>query len=93
MLVGICHLELYLTEGGSLKEKRQVIKSIIDKLRNRFNISIAEIGCQDNIRKAEIGFSVVSNESAHLDSLMEKAINFIDNNGRVEIVNIDREII
>ncbi len=93
MLVGICYLEIYLTEGGSLKEKRQVIKSIIERLRNKFNISIAEIGCQDNIRKAEIGFSAVSNESAHLDSLMEKAINFIDQNGKVEIVNINREII
>ena len=79
-------------EGASLKDKRQVIRSIIERLKSRFNISIAEVGCQDVLRKAEIGLAMVSNETTHLGKLMDKVVNFIENDGRVQIVNIEREI-
>ena len=79
-------------EGASLKDKRQVIRSIIERLKSRFNISIAEVGCQDVLRKAEIGLAMVSNETTHLGKLVDKVVNFIENDGRVQIVNIEREI-
>lgn len=92
MFTVICRLELHLMEGASLKDKRQVIRSIIEKLKSRFNISIAEVGCQDVLRKAEIGLAMVSNETTHLGKLVDKVVNFIENDGRVQIVNIEREI-
>ncbi|HHT47135.1 MAG TPA: DUF503 domain-containing protein [Firmicutes bacterium] len=92
MFVGICKLELHLMEGNSLKEKRQVIRSIIERLKNRFNISIAEVGDLDVIRRSSIGFTVVSNEKTYIERLMGKVINFIDSDVRVQIIDIDKEI-
>ncbi len=79
-------------DGASLKEKRKVIRSIIDRLKSRFNISIAEVGSQDLHRMAEIGLAIVGNETAYLDKVIDKAINFIDNDARVQIVSIDKNI-
>ncbi len=79
-------------EGNSLKEKRQVIKSIIERLKNRFNISIAEVGYLDVIRRSTIGFTVVSNEKTYIERLMGKIINFIDLDPRVQIINLEKEI-
>lgn len=93
MFVGVCQLGLILPDGNSLKDKRSVIKSIQERLRHRFNISIAEVGQQDNLRRAELGFAAVSNETIYLDSLMEKIIKYIENDGRVEIESIDKEIL
>ncbi len=93
MFVGVCQLGLILPEGRSLKDKRSVVKSIRERLRHRFNISIAEVGHNDALRRAEIGFAAVSNETVYLESLIDKIINYIENDGRVEIDTIDREIL
>lgn len=79
-------------EGNSLKDKRQVIRSIIERLKNRFNISIAEVAHLDVLRRSTIGFTVVSNEKAYIERLMGKVINFIDLDTRVQIIVIDKEI-
>jgi uncharacterized protein YlxP (DUF503 family) len=92
MFVGICKLELHLMDGNSLKEKRQIIRSIIERLKHRFNISIAEVGYLDVIRRATIGFTVVSNEKAYIERLMGKVINFIDQDSHVQIINLEKEI-
>ncbi len=93
MFVGICKFDLVLNEGTSLKEKRQVIRSIIDKLRHRYNISIAETGSQDNLRRAEIGVAVVSNEVRYLEGLLGKIVNFVETNEHVDIVEVYKEIV
>lgn len=92
MFVGICRFELYLMDSDSLKEKRQVIRSIIDKLKNRYNISIAEVGCQDALRRAEVGLCLVSNEIVYIEKVIARVVNFIEGDGRVEIIKIDKEI-
>ena len=79
-------------EGCSLKEKRQVVRSIIERLQNRFNISIAETGHLDVQRRAEIGLAVVSNESYHLEKIIGKIMNFVEQDGRVQVLNISKEI-
>ena len=76
----------------SLKEKRQVIRSIIERLKNRFNISIAEVGCQDILNIAEIGLAIVGNETIYLEKVIDRVVNFIENDGRVQIINIDKKI-
>ena len=92
MFVGICSLELLLSECSSLKDKRQVIRSLIERLKRRFNISIAEIGYLDLLRRSEIGFSIVSNETRHLESLMGRVVSFIEGDSRVQIISIHKEI-
>ncbi len=93
MFVAICRFDLILIEGTSLKEKRKVIRSIIDKLSHRFNISIAETGFQDNLRRAEIGIAVVSNEVKYLEGLLEKIVYFVEMNDHVDIVEVYKEIV
>ncbi|HET8579713.1 MAG TPA: DUF503 domain-containing protein, partial [Nitrospiraceae bacterium] len=65
MVVGLCTLELYIPDGHSLKAKRQVLLSLKDRLRDKFNVSIAEVGDQDLWQKAVLGIACVANESAY----------------------------
>ncbi|HHU76131.1 MAG TPA: DUF503 domain-containing protein [Firmicutes bacterium] len=93
MLVGLGKMDLLIAEGHSLKEKRQVTKSIIQRLQKRFNISVAETGYQDMHRRAEIGFALVSNETVYLDKKMQEIMAFLEGDGRVQQINFEREII
>jgi uncharacterized protein len=93
MLVGICSLKIVMYEPGSLKAKRQIIKSVIERVKSRFNVSIAEVGEQDKWQIAEIGFCCISNSKKHLDEVMNNVIKFIENDGRFDITNYEVEII
>ena len=93
MLVGICEVELLIYDSNSLKEKRQVISSLIGRIKSRFNVSIAEVDEQDIWNKSFIGFSVVSNNSIQVDKMVASVINFIDNDHRVEIINKKLEVL
>jgi uncharacterized protein len=93
MVVGICTIELYLPNNGSLKEKRQVLKSMKDRLKQRFNISIAEIEDQDLWQKTVIGMACVGNEKSHVHRTMDKALALIRGNPLVEIIGSRFEIV
>lgn len=93
MVIGVCKIVLHIDEVFSLKEKRHVIKSIIEKLRSRFNASIAEVGANDKWQNAVIGISCVSNEAGHADSMMANIVNFVENDGRAMLVDYSTEII
>lgn len=73
----------------SLKEKRSVVKSIVQKLKNKFNISVCEVDEQDIHRTAVIGITGVCGSSAQLDSTIENIIMFIEENCDAEIINIE----
>ena len=75
----------------SLKEKRMIVKSIIQKLKNKFNISVAEIENQDIHNTIVIGIAGICANSAQLDSTMENVISFIECNTDAEIVDIQKE--
>lgn len=93
MFVGVLKVELFLSEPQSLKDKRRIIKSLVDKIKNKFNIAVAEIGRLDSWNYCEIGLVCISNESGHTDSMMNSAINFIENQGTVELTDIQTEVI
>lgn len=86
-------MELRVYNCISLKSKRQVIKSIIERLKSRYNISIAEVGDNNIWQKSLIGFSCVSNSKKHIESVISKIFNFIENDERVEIISTDIEIV
>jgi uncharacterized protein len=65
MIVGTLEVRLLLREARTLKDKRQVVKSIKDRLRNHFNVSVAEVDEQDNRQLAVLGIAMVSNETHH----------------------------
>ncbi|OPJ55795.1 DUF503 domain-containing protein [Alkalithermobacter paradoxus] len=93
MIIGSCKIELMIYEVSSLKEKRHVIKSIIERLKARYNISIGEVGMNDKWQRSQIGFVCVSNSSNHANEVIDKVIDFIENDGRVEIINTEMEIL
>lgn len=93
MVAGLCNIRLILHEPNSLKEKRHVVKSIIERLKSRFNISVAETGLNDKWQSAEIGVACVSNDRVEVDKTLNYVINFIENDGRVEVAHYDIEIL
>jgi len=93
MIVGIAKLSLRLPENHSLKGKRKVMKSICDRLRQRFNLAVAEIDSQDLWQTGEVGIVTVGNDGKYVNSKLDKAINFIDDLQLAEIVDIQLELI
>lgn len=93
MNVGILTVILSVPNSNSLKDKRQVVKSLLDNVRNRFNISAAEIARLDSHRVAELGFACVSNDKAVINSVLDKVIDFIESNPLCEITDSQIEFV
>ena len=92
--VGICKVTLLLPEVFSLKEKRQVARSLSDRIRNRFNVAVAEVEDADLRQRLTIGFSCVSNERGHADAMLSSVLNFIEESRLdAEILDVQSEII
>ncbi len=75
----------------SLKEKRMIVRSLIQKLKNKFNISVAEVENQDIHSTIDIGIAGLARNSAQADSIMEHIITFVENNTDAEIVQIEKD--
>ncbi len=93
MVVGVGLIEVYIHESRSLKDKRGVLRSILRRTQNEFNISIAEVGENDDWKKGRIGFCMVGNDRSYINSKMDKALRFIDELYLAEIVSSKFEII
>ena len=93
MVVGICCLELRISENNSLKGKRRILKSMIERVTNKFNISMAEVGDHDIWQSSQIGFCMVGNDKRFVNSALDKIIDFIDAMNIAEIIESDIEII
>ena len=78
MVVGVMTWELYLDGCRSLKEKRRVIKSLKDRLHNRFNVSVAETAHHDVWQRAELSCCVVSRDRRHADSVLTSAAHVVE---------------
>lgn len=93
MVVGVCQIDLLIPGNASLKGKRKVLRKIIDRVKNRYNASISEIGNNDLWQRSQLGLSVVGNDSRHINSSLDKIINFIDGMNVAEIIHSEIEII
>jgi len=92
--VGVCRLTLEIPESHSLKEKRRRVRSIIDRLRIRHRLSVAETGFQDTWQTAEIGISAVSGDSTLARKLIEAAIEYVETEALdVSIIEEDTDVI
>lgn len=91
MVVATCRIEMFVPESGSLKGKRQVIKSLKDRIRNRFNVSVAEVEHQDLWQRATLGVAVVSNDSAHADQTLAHVLNLVQQEPRLTILDYQVE--
>ena len=93
MVVGIGIITFRLHDCRSLKGKRKVVKSIISRMRNSFNASVAEVGSNDIHQRAEIGFSLVGNDKALVNSKLDKIFNMVEGLGLAEIIDTEMELI
>lgn len=94
MNVGVCRVSLRLPENMSLKGKRQVLKSITSRVRNKFNVAVAEIDDNDVWQLASIGICCISNNGRHTNQVLSKVVNFIiDSRFEIELLDYEIEII
>ncbi|MGD9115811.1 MAG: DUF503 domain-containing protein [Dehalococcoidia bacterium] len=91
MNVGTCRVRLRFPENGSLKGKRQILKSVTTRLRNKFNVSVAEVGDNDLWQVATLGIAFVSNNKRYTNEVLSKAVSLITN-GRFDLEILDYEI-
>ncbi len=94
MTVGLCNIQLRLPENHSLKGKRQVLKSLITRLHNKFNIAAAEVEDNDRWQIATIGVSCVANDERHANQIINSVIAFIEAERLdAEILNYQTEVL
>ena len=94
MNVGVCKIELRLPGNLSLKGKRRVLKSITTRIKNKFNVSVAEVNDQELWQLASLGICYVSNNSRHTNEVLSKVMDFVvDGRFEVEILNYEIEIL
>jgi uncharacterized protein YlxP (DUF503 family) len=93
MVLGVCQLELFLHGNFSLKGKRQVLRSIVQRARKKFNISIAEVEDQDLWQKAVLGICAVGNDRKLVNSILDQVVNFIENTQLTDVADSQIEII
>lgn len=91
MTIGVLIVHLHLPNSGSLKAKRQVILSLKARLRNKFNISVSEIGLLDSLKESQIGISCISNSARYIDRELSYIVERIKSNPSVEIINYSTE--
>ncbi|KAI3347104.1 DUF503 domain-containing protein [Clostridium botulinum] len=91
MKILILKITLRASWVSSLKEKRMIVKSLIQRLKNKFNISVSEIDAQDIHKTVAIGMVGICGNSAQVDSTAENIIEFIDSNTDAEIIHIEKD--
>ena len=80
MVIGALWVELHLPGGGTLKDKRHVVKSLVARLLNQYHIAAAEVASLDNPEHAVLGLACVSNSAAHANEVLSKVVSFIESN-------------
>ncbi len=91
MIIGVMTANLHLHGIESLKDKRSIVKSVIGRLQSRFNVSVSEVEHNDSKIIATLGFAVVSNDNAFIQSQLEAVVTFMRNDGRFYLGTIERE--
>jgi uncharacterized protein YlxP (DUF503 family) len=93
MVIGVCQLDFRIPENHSLKGKRHVVRKMIDRVKHQFNVSISEVGDNDLWQRGQIGICTVGNDRRHINSSLDKVIDFIERMNLVEMVRTEMEII
>jgi uncharacterized protein YlxP (DUF503 family) len=93
VVIGTAKISLYIQDNHSLKEKRKIIKSIIAKVRQRFNASIAEVDSNDKWQMIGLGISIVGNDRRFVNSSLDNILSYLDSLYLGEIIDSDIEIV
>jgi uncharacterized protein YlxP (DUF503 family) len=93
MFVGVLRLECFLPTCHSLKEKRQLVRSLKDRLRNKFNVAVAETDFLDKWQRAELGVVTVSGENSHLGNMLDEIERYVTMFPAMSVVVKEREVL
>jgi uncharacterized protein len=92
MVVGTLRLKLVVFESLSLKDKRRAIKSLKERLANRFNVSVAEVGSLDSRQQAELGVAMVANDRTFVNSALDKLVDYVRQDPSASLVDYEVEL-
>ena len=92
MIVGLCTVELFIPDSHSLKDKRRVLQSLKSRIRDKFNVSVAEVEEQELWQRAILGLSCVANESAHVNQVLDQVVNLIRGMPTIQLVRSHLEL-
>ncbi|MCJ7457441.1 MAG: DUF503 domain-containing protein [candidate division Zixibacteria bacterium] len=92
MVVGICTIELHLPESGSLKSKRQILKRIKDRIRNRFNVSLAEVENNDLWQRTTLGVAAVANQGKFVNQILSQVMEHLQTESGIVVLDYSMEI-
>ncbi len=93
MIVGAAVVEIFVHGAQSLKAKRGVVRSIVQRVRNRFNLSVAEVGGQDTWQRALLGLTAAGNDARVVRGVLERALDFVEELHLAEVVSSDVELV
>ncbi|MEN8262776.1 MAG: DUF503 domain-containing protein [Nitrospirota bacterium] len=93
MIVGLLTLDLHIPEANSLKSKRMVIKSLTDRIKNKFNVSVAEVDANNLWQRSVIGIAYVANETLIINKVFEKVRTLVLNTHSVELIDSTMEML
>jgi uncharacterized protein YlxP (DUF503 family) len=91
--IGAATIELEITDSLTLKDKRQVIKSLIDRLRSRFNLAVAEVDHLDTPRFGTLALCAIANDKAVVHSMLEKAVDLVESEPRASLLSYEIEML
>lgn len=92
MVIGVLQVELSLPASHSLKDKRRLVKSLLDRLHNEFNIAAAEVDAQDNHRHAHLAVTCVSSEARHANQILSRVMSTVERETEMVVVHYDMEL-
>jgi uncharacterized protein len=92
MFIGVCTIEMHIPESGSLKTKRHSLKSLKDRIRAKFNVSVAEVDDNDLWQKASLAVAVVSNDKPHLNQTLDHVLDLVRSVPDVNLLDYHIEI-
>lgn len=93
MIVGVLRVELMIPGSNSLKDRRQVVKSLVEHLRNKFHVSVAEVDDPQVWRRANIGVAMVGSDTQFVNQVLDKVVDAVRGDPRVSIIDYNMEMV
>jgi len=93
MTIGVLRVTLRIPEAHSLKDKRRVVKSLLERVANQFNAAVAEVGDLDVWTRAQLAVVTVSNDRRHANAMLDSIRNFVDRHSAAEVATADIELL
>ena len=93
MVVGVLEMRLVIREATSLKDKRRVVKSLRERIRNKFNVSVSEVDALDRRQTAVLGVAIVTNDGPFADQVMAKVVDLVRRTSGAELIDYETEVL